>query len=254
MALMKNPFIQPFLIIFLLLFSASLMAKNKEVDKKVIVNPYNQVNWSEFKQYKAALHLHTLQSDGYHSLDDVVDTYRNADFKILAITDHDWNFSNARVKWGEIPDHSASPYPEDPKPANFPANPTWPWNNYGAPKPEDIGLTGIQANELSFRHHINSYFSDYGEWYEKTGAEAPYKGINDEKGHEIWEDDILLNIKGKGGIAILNHPGISDEHAWWERKSLEWYIERFRYNSSDVLIGLEVTNERIEREKYDEGL
>ena len=221
---------------------------------KVVVNPYGKVEWSCYKQYKAALHLHTIQSDGYHMPDEVVGTYQNAGFTILAITDHDWNYPNARVKWGEIPEERASPYPKDPKPPNYPANPTWPWNDYGGPKPEDAGMIGIQANELTFRHHINSYFSDYGVWYEKTGAEAPYKGIIDDEGNEIREDDMLLNIKEKGGIAILNHPGISDEHDWWERKSLDWYIERFRINPPDVLIGMEVTNERFEREKYDEGL
>ena len=249
---MKHPFPLPFLIIFL--FGVTLAGTKEEDDKRVIVNPYHKVNWSGFKQYKAALHLHTLQSDGYQMPVEVVETYRKAGFSILAITDHDWNYPNSRVKWGEIPEQRASPYPKDPKPPNYPANPTWPWNAYGGPKPEDVGMVGIQANELTFRHHINSYFSDYGVWYEKTGAEAPYKGITDDKGNEIREDDMLLDIKEKGGIAILNHPGISDEHAWWERKSLDWYIERFRKHSPDVLIGMEVTNERVEREKYDEGL
>ncbi len=151
------------LIILMAISSFFVFVPNKYGNNKnsEIINPYAKVDWKCFKQYKAALHLHTMQSDGYHMPDEVVKAYRNAGFSILAITDHDWNFPNARVKWGEIPDDMASPYPEDQKPPNFPANPTWPWNSYGAPKPEDIGMVGIQANELSFRHHMNSYFSDF---------------------------------------------------------------------------------------------
>ncbi len=238
-------------ITMMMLFSGCAIT---EAEKGVSVNPYEKVDWSTFTQHKAALHVHTLQSDGYHMLDEVVEAYRDAGFTILAISDHDWNRPNARVTWGHISKGMASPYPKDPKPHNYPANPTWPWPDYGGPKPEAVGMLGIQANELTFRHHINSYFSDYGVWYERTGSGAPYGGIVDEEGHEIWEDDQLNGINEKGGLAILNHPGIPDEHSWWERKSLDWYVERYQNHSPDYLIGIEVTNASSEYEKYDEGL
>lgn len=219
-----------------------------------IQNPYEDVDWSTFTQHKAALHVHTLQSDGWHMPEEVINAYKNAGFSILAISDHDWNHPNIRVRQRVVPPENASPYPKDPKPYNFPANTTWPWTDFGGPNPEDIGMIGIQANELTFRHHINSFFSNYGVWYERTGSEAPYGGITDEQGNEIWEDDQLYAIKEKGGLAILNHPGILDEHTWWQRKPVDWYVERFRNHSPDYLVGIEVTNSREEREKYDEGL
>ncbi len=217
-------------------------------------NPYQNVNWSTFKTYKANLHTHTLQSDGWHSTKEVVETYHKAGYAILAITDHDWNWPNARVTWGHHPAEQASPYPIGPLPPNYPANPTWPWSAYGAPTPESLGMVGIQGNELTFRHHINSYFSDYGVWYERTGNKAPYGGITDSNGKEIWEDDQLLAIGDKGGLAIINHPGIPSSNSWWERKSLDWYNERFQKHSPDYLIGIEITNNSIETEKYDEAL
>lgn len=232
-------------------------ANHSEIE--LVLNPYDNINWELVDHHKAALHVHTLQSDGYHLLNEVVMAYKNAGFTILSITDHDWNRPNARVGWGHVPEEQASPYPKDPKPDNYPANTTWPWTDYGGPDPREVGMFGIQGSELTFRHHMNSYFSDYGVWYERTGTGAPYGGIVDEEDNEIWEDDKLKGIKETDGIAVLDHPGLSDHHGFWQRRPLDWYIERFENHSYDFLIGMEVTNtdryvDMIQRETYDEGL
>ena len=223
----------------------------------VVLDPYERVEWHTFQQHKSALHLHTLQSDGHHMPEEVIGAYREAGYSILAITDHDWNEPNRRIVgrgWGPLPEEKASPYPKDPKPENYPANPTWPWSDYGAPSPADQGMVGIQASELTYKHHINSYYNNYGIWHgnpgDKIGRQAPYK-ITDSDGNEISEDDQLTAVKNKGGLAILNHPGASDDHSWWERKSLQWYIDRYRIHSPNCLIGIEVTNGEA---KFNEGL
>ena len=187
--------------------------------------------------------MHTIQSDGRQCVNEVVRAYHQAKYTILSITDHDWNRPKAD-----------NPYPKEPWPANYPANPTWPWADYAAPAPESLGMVGIEGNELTYRHHINSFYSDYGVWYERTGSRAPYGGIVDADGRAIWEDDQLVAIKDKGGLAILNHPGIPDDRAWWERKSLDWYVERYRRHSPDYLVGIEVTNCDRMYEGYDEAL
>lgn len=225
----------------------------------VIANPYDKVDWHTTQRHKAALHLHTLQSDGFQMVEEVVRTYHRAGYSIISITDHDWNVPNQRIVWnrGPLPEEQVNPYPKDPKPANFPANPTWPWTDYGTPTPDELGIVGIQGNELTYKHHINSYYNDYGIWHgtpgDVIGRKAPYR-IVDSDGREIQEDDQLAAIRTKDGLAILCHPGISDEHAWWERKSLRWYIERYRLHSSDCLIGMEITNNARAHEAYDEGL
>ena len=222
--------------------------------KRVVLDPYERIDWQQVQRHRAALHTHTLQSDGYQSVAEVVHAYRRAGYSILSLTDHDWNWPNARVAWQELPPEKASPYPLEPRPDNFPANPTWPWTSYGCPSPEELGMIGIEGNELTFRHHINSYFSSYGVWYERTGDRAPYGGIIDAEGNEVWEDDQLLDIRDQQGLAILNHPGISDEHSWWERKPLEWYVSRYRNHPLEYLVGIEVTNCEPEYRDYDEGL
>jgi hypothetical protein len=222
--------------------------------RTLVVNPYAGIDWQRVVRCRAALHMHTLQSDGYQMVEEVVQAYRRAGYSILAITDHDWNRPNARIAWKQLPPELASPYPEKPYPGNYPANPTWPWTDYGCPSPEDLGMVGIQGNELTFRHHINSYFSDYGVWYERTGAGAPYGGIVGAEGNDIWEDDQIEGIRAKKGLAVINHPGISDEHAWWERKPLDWYVERYRGHAADCLVGIEVTNCEQRYRAHDEGL
>jgi len=231
-----------FALLGLVLQQCSSNRRIEHKNIKVNVNPYEKVSWSSVQRYKAALHLHTLQSDGYNSVKEVVDTYQRQGFKIIGITDHDWNYPNARIKWGQVSEEKASPFPEDPKPDNFPANTTWPWIDYGTPSPDSLKIIGIQAAELTFRHHINSYFSDYGVWYERTGSKAPYSGIEDNLGNVIFEDEQIFAVKRKKGLAILNHPDISDSKSWWERKPLEWYVQRFRNSSPEVLVGMEVTN------------
>ncbi|SKB27570.1 hypothetical protein SAMN05660226_00280 [Parapedobacter luteus] len=244
---------------------AFLFVNFKGVDKKptskastgknrVVVNPYGNVNWQTFEKHHAALHVHSLQSDGFHKVKDVIDTFRQAGFTILSITDHDWNWPNERISWKHLPVEAATPYPIGRLPKNFPANPTWPWTNYGSSTPEELGMIGIQGNELTFRHHINSYFSDYGVYYDKTGPEAPYGGITDDEGREVWEDDMIRGVREKGGLTVLNHPGELETHSWWLRRPVEWYVERFTSNPADGLVGIEVTNNDDEREKFDIGL
>jgi len=220
----------------------------------LVLDPYAGVDWERVGRHKAALHLHTLQSDGYQMVEEVIQAYRRADFSILSITDHDWNRPNARILWKQLPPEVASPYPKEPYPENYPANPTWPWTDYGCPGPEELGMIGIQGSELTFRHHINSFFSNYGVWYERTGKGAPYGGIVDAEGNEVWEDDQLEGIRAKNGLAFLNHPGVEDKHAWWERKPLQWYVERYRKHPADCLVGIEVTNCGRAFRAYDEGL
>jgi hypothetical protein len=217
-------------------------------------NPYAGVDWESWGRYKAALHLHTLQSDGWGSVREVTEAYKKAGYSIMSITDHDFFKPNLHVRPGELPAEKASPYPKDPKPENYPANTTWPWRDYGCGSPETLGMVGIEGNELSYRHHINSYFNDYGVWYEKTNYDAPYEGVVDESGKEIWEDDQLSALAKNDGLAILNHPGIADSYRWWQRQPLDWYIERFRKHSRSYLIGMEITNNGIPTRAYDEAL
>ncbi len=81
-------------------------------------NPYADVNWSTYGQYKGNYHTHTTNSDGRDSPSVVISEYYNKGYDILSITDH--NFT------------------------------TWPW-------PNNPGMLAIKGNEYSSSHHMNAY-------------------------------------------------------------------------------------------------
>jgi hypothetical protein len=234
-----------------LLPSANVLAAGP---RTLVRNPYAGIDWSRAKPQKASLHMHTLQSDGYQMVDTVVRAYRRAGYSILALTDHDCFAPNLHVRSKHVAEENASPYPKEPRPKHYPANTTWPWTDYGTSSPEDHGMVGVQANELTYRHHINSFFCDYGVWYKKTGKVAPYGGIVDADGKEVWEDDQIEGVRSHNGLAVLNHPSVPDKTAWWVRQSLDWYAERFRKHPASCLVGMEVTNCAVERRLFEEGL
>jgi hypothetical protein len=205
-----------------------------------ISNPYSNLDWNRVQAHKAGLHMHTLQSDGYHMVDEVVNAYRNAGYTILSITDHDTMSPNRVVRHDRIPEEMATPYPKDPRPDNFPGNTTWPWTDYGSSAPDSLGMVGIEGNELSFRHHICSYYCDVG-W---SAAAVDHQ-------MEDWNDFEIESVKQKGGLAVLAHPGWQRET---HRRSLEWYIERFEKHSADCLLGVEIGNNQPSFEDYDLGL
>ncbi|MBD3347151.1 MAG: hypothetical protein GF401_19020 [Chitinivibrionales bacterium] len=97
-------------------------------NKMIVLNPYENVDWSRCGRYKANLHTHTTESDGRMALSEVIDEYCKRGYSILSITDHD----------------------------EF----TWPWTWWGC-DPDSVGLIDIPGTEASSHHHINSFFCDY---------------------------------------------------------------------------------------------
>jgi len=216
----------------------SITRSDSPAGNELVLDPYAGVDWSGWTQYRAQLHMHTTQSDGHHMLDEVARCYKQAGYSILAITDHDSQFPNR----ADPPFHT--PYPKDPKPENFPANTTWPWTDYGANVPEHYGMTGIEANELTYRNHINSFFCSTGFLRAQFDDLRPHSAAE-------WADMELETVRRDGGIAFLDHPGYTPT---FHRHSLNWYQARFRRHPANTLIGIEVTNGSLETRPFDEGL
>ena len=195
-----------------------------------IANPYEAVNWRTFSRYRADLHVHTLQSDGCHSVDEVVRAFHDAGFSILSITDHDIvapNFcplreaaTQAQIDFGAFATER-TPYP-DPRPPTFPADPTWPWTAYGAPLPADLGMLGIEGTELTCTYHVNSFFSDYG-------IPPPCKGSDSVLNEE------LLEVARRSGLAVLNHPDT--------RQPPQWFAKLYRDHSPAYFVGVEIASD-----------
>jgi hypothetical protein len=190
-------------------------------------NPYEKVDWQTFSHYRADLHVHTLQSDGCHSVDEVVRAFHDAGFAILSITDHDAVVPNlcplrdaatqAQIDFGLFATER-TPYP-DPRPPTFPADTTWPWSDYGAQSPADLRMLGIEGAELTCTYHVNSFFSGYG-------VPPPCNEASPAL------DEELLEVARRGGLAVLNHPDT--------RQPPEWFAKLYRDHSAQSFVGVEI--------------
>ncbi|MDD5644127.1 MAG: hypothetical protein PHO00_01600 [bacterium] len=185
-----------------------------------IRNPYSEIDWTEYKQYKANFHTHTVYSDADSAPHEVIDAYKKLGYHILALTDHDSDHYAARPKilypWTEL---NAIYNEIKDKP-----NPTWRWK--GMPyrdisvvwqdrNPDELNMISIPGTEISRSHHIGSLFNDY------AGNTSSEKTAIEEIGHH-------------GGIAIMFHPGRYS-------KTVEWYVGIYR--NYPYLIGLEIYNQ-----------
>jgi len=55
-----------------------------------ITSPYADINWETFGQFKSANHVHTTNSDGSGSMEQVLKLHYDLNYDIVTITDHVW--------------------------------------------------------------------------------------------------------------------------------------------------------------------
>lgn len=200
-----------------------LSSGTQEAAKKLTVNAYSNVNWNTTNRYKANFHTHTSQSfDTQYSTSTVVDRYKNAGYKILALTDHDAN----SYPWTMFDLYNAEAEPRN---------------------PADMGMLAIPGNELSKDRRNN--------WSETTGGEFNHHNdlFTGRKGQEFMSlRESYAYTEALGGMQIINHPGQywnrDTEYAKGAKNSPEWHADNFKQYSS--LVGLEVYNQG-NRRPYD---
>lgn len=118
-----------------------------------IINPYQNIDWDNINYYKANLHTHTEQSDGYHSVERVISAFNSYDYDILAITDHNLY--------------------------------TWPWSDYiNEAQENELNITPIDGSEISNTHHIGSYFNNYAG--KEESEKRVFKKIENRKGLAVF--------------------------------------------------------------------
>lgn len=193
-----------------------VLPEGSATDKKLLVNAYNGIDWNNIEQYKANFHTHTSQSfDTQYTTTQVVDRYKQAGYKILALTDHDAN--------------------------------TYPWDKFSLYNPEaqdrdseEMGILAVPGIELSKDRRNN--------WSESTGGEFNHHNdfFTGRKGQEFMSlRESYAYTDAIGGLQIINHPGqywnLSTNYQAGEKNSPEWHAENFRLYKS--LIGFEVYNQ-----------
>ncbi len=190
---------------------------NAIVNPYLVVNAYEDIDWESIGKYKANFHTHTTQSnDANFSTAETVDKYHQKGYKILALTDHDYN-----------------PYP---------------WELFGqfkygveARSPEDLGMLAVPGNELS---------KDKNNTWNQSNGDGEFNHHNDfftgRQGQEFGTlQESYAYTYALGGLQIINHPGqywkIENTYTEGQKNSPSWHADNFRKYPS--LIGLEVYNQ-----------
>ena len=198
-------------------------ADEKNIDY-AITNPYADVDWETYGQYKASLHNHSIVSDGNNDMNYVIETYYSMGYDILAITDHgtvdrSWLNPNCvpglQLALGFRRDNGFE------KPTGL----TLGRYNQIASGSDRGGRGmlrvpyGIEHNPTSFNNsHVNSWFADYG--HGVLGGTSDY-------------ETPIKNIDALGGLSVINHPGEytgarnEDDYDKAYNEDYDYYINKF---------------------------
>lgn len=188
------------------------------IDPALHNNPYQAIDWASVNQYKGNFHTHTTQSndasDGFTTAY-VVDRYHAAGYKILSLTDHDYN----PYPWELFSQYMSS------VPARDPAA---------------LGMLAVPGNELS-KDNTNS-------WSERTGGQFNHHNdfFTGRQGQEFASlQESYAYTYALGGMQIINHPGqywsIDNTYSETQKDGPGWHATNFKTYPS--LIGLEVYNQ-----------
>ncbi len=188
------------------------------IDPVLHNNPYQAIDWASVNQYKGNFHTHTTQSndasDGFTTAY-VVDRYHAAGYKILSLTDHDYN----PYPWELFSQYMSS------VPARDPAA---------------LGMLAVPGNELS-KDNTNS-------WSERTGGQFNHHNdfFTGRQGQEFASlQESYAYTYALGGMQIINQPGqywsIDNTYSETQKDGPGWHATNFKTYPS--LIGLEVYNQ-----------
>jgi len=187
---------------------------------KQLINPYQDIDWNTIQQYKANFHTHSTWSfDGHYHVDETVQKYHQAGYKILALTEHD-----------------ANPYP---------------WHHFPLYQPQTIALNPIGMDMLTLPgNELSKNFNN--SWNEVGGSEFNHHNdfFTGRQGQEFATlRESYAYTQSLGGMQLINHPGqywnLNTYYTAGAKNSPEWHAENFRTYHS--LIGLEVYNQGDKR-------
>ena len=189
-----------------------------------ITNPYADVDWAIYDQYKANLHTHSKISDGDHPLHVIVEEYYAKGYDVLAITDHNFVMENwSGVKFGAVEAERSDEIQS------------------GADRDGRPMVCVENTNEQSTAEHMNTFWT-------------PFKSIPNET-----MSGILEAVESLGGICHINHPGrytggskqndIDSIAAANKPKTIRKYVDLFmRY---PCCVGMEIVNRLDHHSKSD---
>lgn len=200
------------LLIAITMTPALVIAAEPDINY-IIDNPYEEIDWDSWGEYKTQLHCHTNASDGYLTIDEFVRMHYAADFDIVALTDHGtinqgWNNEPELVPLMRLIKKERTnmsdviPIPQDEYEAYLDGtneNISYTTKDgYTLTRTHENGMLDIPKGiELNMATpiadcHLTGYFSDYGQGLAGVFGdyETPSKGVME-----------------AGGISYLSHVG-----------------------------------------------
>lgn len=249
-------------VIFLLTaFAVPTFALQADETAFVITNPYESVDFSCVKQYKAALHTHTNASDGKLTLFESLERHADSSFDIVAVTDHgtvnySWSRENPNIfihgtlsligrSKGELEYMGEN---------GFLSNGTVYKIIQNEEGDDILSLSdgrellripyGIENNAISVNAHVNSWFADY---HDNTITDY---------------EDAVSGVEKAGGVCVINHVGeytkaryeIKSENAYdVKNAAYGYYINKFArlIDFYDCCIGIDINSKGDDRTRYD---
>ncbi|MBQ3151228.1 MAG: PHP domain-containing protein [Clostridia bacterium] len=231
-----------------------------------IKNPYANVDWDTYGQYKTDLHTHTTFSDGGNPLPDMVERHYEYGFDAMAVTDHgtvNTGFTNQEFNapmtlfsliknkglYDDVLSESGTAANGNNYTVTFRDN-----DEYYAQEGEREMLRvpfGNEQNPTSFNNaHVNSFFVNYGDGV--VGGTSNYVSP-------------IKNVHARGGLSVINHPGeytnardeVYTEDAYNRDEFIYNYkIQRFinLLKDYDSCIGIDINSKGDSRTRFDRKL
>jgi hypothetical protein len=182
-----------------------------------IINPYRNVDFSNFGKYKTNLHSHTTLSDGSDTPKEQIAKHLSLNYDILALTDHDGN-RNA---------------------------PTYPWSRYILESPIAFQGEFCELYQISGKKILSVMGSELGqtgflEDHHRTAVmcsiwDKPneYKEWGLNKDFRTRFEYADKKIMEKGGVWFFAHPSLH-----YNFYSYDWYLDFIKESKS--FAGLEI--------------
>ncbi len=167
-----------------------------------ITSTYADIDWNNWKAYKAETHVHTVRSDADTEVDDMIEYYYGFGYDAMALTDHGtvnygWTSGQSRIVifdyqffvHGAIDNLSEERYQEIT---------TGTGAVQGGSSPRGYGMReiplGIELNGMSTKKcHINGFYADYG--HGELGTTVS------------WPRDAVAGNYKANGLTHINHVG-----------------------------------------------
>lgn len=210
-----------------------------------ILNPYENVDWDTWNQYKASLHSHTNASDGAPSIAESVEEHYRLGYDILAISDH----AVLGARWDEVP-QMVPLYRAVKFERTQLADPVVLTSERRQEILDGVGrdgrgmlevTTACEANGATPINdcHVNTFWSDFGQ--AKMGLYGDY-------------ETVVKAADADGGLSFLDHTGefvgCEDDP---DRADNAYYINKFAniFLTYDSCVAIDINSGKNNRTRYD---